>query len=263
MTASDYQLLDPVDRPMRRLYGYLADFRGRIGAACAWSVTNKVLDLMPPLLTAWLVDVVDRRPPGFLAAVAGESVDAQLVAVGVLTVLVFGAESFFQWLYSLGFQRLAQDVQHRLRIDAYRAMQKREIEFFEEHRVGQTLSMLQEDVNQLERFLNSGSGLNAILQVATTCLFALVVLFSKDPALAAICLAPMPLIVWGSFAFSKRLAPRYRAVRQAAGEVTARLENNLAGILVIHSFTAEAQEAARLEAASDEYRRANRHAISV
>ncbi|MCE9635157.1 MAG: ABC transporter ATP-binding protein/permease [Planctomycetes bacterium] len=263
MTDTAYRLLDPVDRPMRRLFGYLAPFRGRLYAACAASVTNKILDLMPPLLTAWLIDVVAKQPPAFIRAVGGDDPNLQLVAVGVLTVVVFGFESFFQWLYSLGFQRLAQDVQHRLRLDAYRAMQRREIEFFEEHRLGQTLSMLQEDVNQLERFLNSGSGLNAILQVTTTCVFALVVLFFENVQLAAICLAPMPVIIWASFAFSRRLDPRYRAVRQAAGEVTARLENNLAGILVIQSFTAEEQESARLEASSDGYRAANKHAISI
>lgn len=256
-------LLDPVDRPMSRLYGYLAPFRARLAGACAASVANKVLDLMPPLLTAWLIDVVNRTPPAWIGAFAPGDVRGQLVVVAVVTVVVFGAESFFQWLYALGFSRLSQDVQHRLRTDAYSSMQKREIEFFEEHRLGQTLSMLQEDVNQLERFLSPGSGLNAILQVTTTCAFALVVLCMESWELALVCLAPMPLIVWGSMAFSRLLAPRYRDLRQAAGEVTARLENNLAGIQVIQSFTAEKQETARLEAASDGYRRANDRAIRI
>jgi ATP-binding cassette subfamily B protein len=256
-------LLDPVDRPMRRLFTYLAPYRARLYGALAASFTNKVLDLMPPLLTAWLVDVVSRTPPWFIADAAGPSVPHQLVAVGVLTVVVFGLEGFFQWLYGLAFARLAQDVQHRLRLDAYRAMQKREIEFFEEHRLGQTLSMLQEDVNQLERFLNPGSGLNALFQVFVVCGFSLVVLFATSWQLALVCLGPMPFIVWGSFRFSRALAPRYRDVRAAAGEVTARLENNLAGVQVIQSFTAEEQESARLEAASDAYRVANRHAITI
>lgn len=256
-------LLDPVDAPMARLFGYLRPFRRRLAGACAASVTNKILDLMPPILTAWLVDVAAGKPEPWITVIAGDGVTAQLVTVGVLTVVIFGAESFFQWLYSLAFQRLAQDVQHRLRGDAYRAMQRREIEFFEEHRLGQTLSMLQEDVNQLERFLSPGSGLNAILQVVVVCGFALVVLFSISPTLAAVCLGPMPFIVWGSFKFSKMLDPRYRDVRAAAGEVTARLENNVAGILVIQSFTAEEQEAARLDRASDAYREANRRAITI
>ena len=248
---------------MRRLFEYLAPFRAQLAGACAASIANKVLDLMPPLLTAWLVDVAVRKPSAGIRWLGGDDPFSQLIAIGVLTVVIFGLESFFQWLYTLGFQRLAQDVQHRLRGDAYRAMQRREIEFFEEHRLGQTLSMLQEDVNQLERFLSPGTGLNAIVQVVVVCAFALVVLFMEAPDLALVCLAPMPLIIWGSFKFSKLLDPRYRAVRAAAGEVTARLENNVAGIFVIQSFTAEEQEARRLEAASNEYRLANRHAISI
>lgn len=246
---------------MAALFAYLRPDRGRLAVAVGASVVNKVLDLLPPFLTAWLVDVVERSPPSWVAGAAGPETLRQVAFLAALTVVIFGMESTFQWIYSLGFLRLAQDVQHRLRLDAYRRMQSREIAFFEEHRLGQTLSMLQEDVNQLERFLNTG--LNSILQVAVLCLFAFTSLLLRDATLALVCLAPVPVIVWGSFRFSRKLEPRYRAVRAAAGEVAARIENNIAGILVIQSFTAERHEAARLEHASDAYRRANHDAISL
>jgi ATP-binding cassette, subfamily B, bacterial len=259
--GADYRLLDPVERPMRRLFAYLGPDRGRFALASTWSVANKVLDLMPPLLTGWLINAVERKPPGWLAALGGPDAAAQVVAVALLMIVIFGFESLFQWLYALGFLGLAQDVQHRLRLDAYRAMQRREIEFFEEHRLGQTLSMLQDDVNQLERFLNTG--FNAILQVVVICGFAFVAMTAIDARLAFVCLAPVPFIVWGSFRFSRLLAPRYRDVRATSGEVAARIENSLAGILVIQSFTSEEHEARRLDDASDAYRAANRRAIGL
>src|SRR5687768_17226847 len=101
MTDDARLLLDPVDRPMRRLFTYLASYRRRLAGACAASVTNKVLDLMPPLLTAWLVECVERKPRPFITAAAGADVGDQLVFIGVLTVVIFGLESFFQWLYAL------------------------------------------------------------------------------------------------------------------------------------------------------------------
>ena len=66
--------------------------------------------------------------------------------------------------------RLAQKVQHELRMDAYNHIQKREIAFFENHRVGETMAMLGDDVNQLERFLNTG--FNDLLQLVVLFLFS-------------------------------------------------------------------------------------------
>ncbi len=255
------ELLRTVKRPMARLFAYLRPMRRRLARAVASSVTNKVLDLAPPLLVAWLVDICAAKPPSWIASLAGPGLPAQVVFIAVLTVIVFGLESLFQWFYSLGFLRLAQDVQHVLRLDAYRAMQDRELEFFEEHRLGRTLSMLNDDVNQLERFLNGG--LNEIVQLIVLIVVATVLIFGISWELALVGMAPIPVIVWGSLRFSKALQPRYAVVRHAVGDLASRLENNIAGILVVKSFVAEEYEAGRVAEASDAYRKANRFAIRI
>ncbi len=262
----DAPLLEPVDRPMARLFRYLAPERARLTFAITASALNKVFDLMPPFIVAWYVDVAaGRDPSGFGAALVapflGRGTTAAFVGLGVLTVVIFALESAFQWLYDTGFKTLAQDVQHRLRLDAYERMQERELRFFEEHRLGRTLSMLNDDVNQLERFLNTG--FNDIVQLVVLVLFAGASLLLSSWELALVGLAPVPLIVWGSLRFSKRLEPRYARVRAAVGDLVARLENNIAGIVVIKSFTAEAAERERVATASDAYRTANHAAIRL
>ena len=254
-------LLRPVDRPMRRLLRYLVPQRGRLAFAVASSVLNKVFDLMPPLLVKWLIDVAERTPPDWLAAAAGETPRGQALWLGVATVVVFGLESLFQWMYGYGFMTLAQDTQHRLRLDAYDAMQQREMRFFEEHRLGRTMSMLNDDVNQLERFLNSA--LSDIVQLVVLVIFAGWALIAESPAIALIGLVPIPVIVFGSVKFSQMLAPRYARVRESVGGLASRLENNIAGIRVIKGFTSERHELARVAAASDEYRRVNHAAIRL
>jgi ATP-binding cassette subfamily B protein len=246
---------------MARLFSYLAPFRGRLALAVTNSVINKVLDLAPPFLVGWTVDVCAGRAPGWIAALAGPELAHQILFVAILTVVVFVFESLFQWFFQLGFLRLAQDVQHRLRVDAYRAMQDRELEFFEEHRVGRTLSMLNDDVNQLERFLNTG--FNEIVQLVILVGVAVASLVGVSWELALVGMWPIPFLAWGSLRFSKALQPRYAEVRRAVGDVASRLENNIAGILVVKSFTAEEHEAGRVEEESDAYRRANRDAIRV
>jgi ATP-binding cassette subfamily B protein len=254
-------LLRPVARPMERLFSYLRPERGRLALAVGASVANKILDLAPPFLVGWTVDVCAKRPESWIPAIAGGELSHQIVFMAVLTVVVFVFESLFQWAYQYGFLTLAQDVQHRLRLDAYRAMQDRELEFFEEHRVGRTLSMLNDDVNQLERFLNTG--FNEIVQLVVLISVAAVSIFGVSWELALVGMAPIPFLVWGSIKFSTALQPRYAAVRRAVGDVASRLENNIAGIVVVKSFTAEEYEAGRVENESDGYRVANRRAIKL
>ncbi|RPH56420.1 ATPase, partial [bacterium] len=58
-------------RPMRRLFGYLAPYRGRLALATGASVANKILDLMPPLLVGWVIDSLRGGPPAWIATLAG------------------------------------------------------------------------------------------------------------------------------------------------------------------------------------------------
>jgi ATP-binding cassette subfamily B protein len=90
-----------------------------------------------------------------------------------------------------------------------------------------------------------------------------VVFFVAEPVLGVVAFMPIPIIVWGSIRYQRRLEPRYAVVRQAAGDLGALLANNVSGIATIRAFTAEARESERVAAASGEYREANREAIRL
>ena len=248
--------------PMRRLFQYLGKHRAAFYVASVWSILNKVLDLMPPILVGWVIDSVRREPPEWITWVMDTSEPFPLAAfLAGLGVGVFALESLFQWLYQRGFMRLAQQVQHELRVDAYSHIQNREIAFFENHRMGETMAMLGDDVNQLERFLNTG--FNDLLQLCVLFLFSGAVMLGVSWELALIGILPIPLIIWGSFRYQSLISPRYAKVREAVGHLNSRLENNIAGIQVIKSFTAEAFETNRVEKASLEYQNANFSAIHL
>ncbi|HEX3555501.1 MAG TPA: ABC transporter ATP-binding protein [Thermoanaerobaculia bacterium] len=254
--------LSEARRPMVRLFAYLAPYRGRLARATGASVANKILDLMPPLLVGWVIDSLRGRPPGWISSLAGTRDPWQMAMVlAGLSVVIFFFESLFQWLYQAGFMTLAQRVQHDLRMDVYNRIQSREIAFFEEHRLGEMLAMLNDDVNQLERFLNTG--FNEFVQLAVLFAFAFAVMFPISWQLSLVAVAPIPLILWGSLVYQRRIEPRYRKVREGVGGLASRLENNLAGIHVIKSFTAEEFETERVRRASAEYQQANFDAIRL
>jgi ATP-binding cassette, subfamily B, bacterial len=247
---------------MRRLFGYLAPYRGRLALATGASVANKILDLMPPLLVGWVIDSLRGRPPAWIATLAGTRDPwSMAVVLAGLSVAIFFFESFFQWMYQRGFMRLAQEVQHDLRMDVYNRIQSREIAFFEEHRTGEILAMLNDDVNQLERFLNTG--FNELVQIAVLFAFSFAVMLPISWQLSLVGMAPIPVILWGSLVYQRRIEPRYRTVREGVGGLASRLENNIGGIHVIKSFTAEAFETERVRQVSDAYRQANFAAIRL
>ncbi len=243
---------------MGRLFRYLTNYRRKFSLSVGYSIINKLLDLMPPILTAWLLDSLMGEGPSWL--LPGDAWSHAL-QVAFLIVIIFFGESFFEWLYQLGFRTLAQQVQHDLRMDTYRHLQEREIAFFERSRTGNLLAILNDDINQLERFLNSS--FNELLHIFVLVIFASIALFAENWQMALVGVSAIPFIIGGSLFYQKLIAPRYARMREAVGELSSRLENNLAGILVIKSFGTEKYERQRVEKTSEEYRQANVKAIQL
>lgn len=247
--------------PFKRLLNYMSSHRSTIRLASACSITNKIWDLAPPLLIGLAVDVVVLKEDSFIASYGLIDPWHQLVFLSVLTFAIWGLESLFEYFYGILWRNLAQTVQHELRLDTFDHVQKQGMGWFDERQKGDILAILNDDINQLERFLDKGA--NDLLQVSTTVLVvgAVFLLISWQVALFAV--LPIPIIVWGSFRYQRSLEPRYAEVRKSAGAMNALLENDLSGMSTIQSFTAEAREMKRVEALSNEYREANREAIRL
>src|SRR5680860_1706705 len=224
-------------RPLTRLWRYAIAHRPRIVAATAYSVMNKAFDLAPPVLIGMAVDVVVRRQDSFLSGFGIPDTRDQLIVLAVLTFLIWTLESAFEYAYAVTWRNLAQTIQHDLRVDGYAHVQELDLAYFEDRSTGGLMAILNNDVNQLERFLDSGA--NDMLQVLTTVVLVGVMFFTLAPTVAWMAFLPIPFILWGSFRFQRRIAPRYAEVREEAGMINQLLSNNLAGITTIKSFTAE------------------------
>ena len=247
--------------PFRRLLTYMRPHRKTVRLAAFCSVFNKFWDLAPPLLIGLAVDVVVLREDSTLAGVGLVDPWHQLVALSVLTFLIWGLESLFEYFYGVLWRNLAQTVQHELRLDTFDHVQQQGMAWFDERQKGDILAILNDDINQLERFLDKGA--NDLLQVSTTVVVVGAVFLAISWEVALFAVLPIPLIVWGSFRYQRSLEPRYAKVRNAAGQMNALLENDLSGMSTVQSFTAEANEYRRVETLSNAYRDANRDAIRL
>ncbi|MFZ6845112.1 ABC transporter ATP-binding protein [Undibacterium sp. RuTC16W] len=252
--------------PLKKLLSYAQSYRRDFRLATLYSVLNKFFDVLPEVLIGVAVDIVVNGDKSFLAkkVLGGFGITDtwhQLLLLGVLNVVIWGGESWFEYLLSLKWRKLAQNLQHDVRLDTYSHVQKLEMAYFENQRTGNLMSILNEDINQMERFLNGGA--NQIIQVVCSSIMVSAVFFALQPSLAIISLLPVPAILIGAFWFQKRLAPRYAEVREAAGDVSARLNNNLLGLATIKAFATEHFESKHVAQASDAYRSANGRAIAI
>lgn len=255
------QVLQPDAHPLRRLAAYARDRQRDVWLATLYSVLNKLFDVLPEILIGVAVDVVVHQRESFIARMGLPDPVHQLLLLTGLTIIVWALESLFEYLLALKWRNLAQDLQHRLRLDAYRHVQTLDPGRIERERSGRLMAVLNEDVHQIERFLNTGA--NDLIQVACSSLLVGAVFFVLTPSLAVLAILPVPLILFGAFWFMHRLAPRYAAAREAASDVSRRLGNNLLGMGTIQAYTAEDFETAHIAQASDAYRRRNAEAIRV
>ena len=247
--------------PFKRLLRYMAPHKGTIRLATFCSVLNKIWDLAPPLLIGLAVDVVVLKEESFIAGYGMSDPWHQLIFLSVLTFIIWGLESLFEYFYGILWRNLAQTVQHELRLETFGHVQKQGMGWFDERQKGDILAILNDDINQLERFLDKGA--NDLLQVTTTVIIVGAVFLAISWKVALFAVLPIPIIVWGSFLYQRSLEPRYAEVRNTAGRLNALLENDLSGMSTIQSFTAEDRELQRVEDLSNEYRNANKKAIRL
>ncbi|MBD2758728.1 ABC transporter ATP-binding protein [Yimella sp. cx-573] len=235
-------------------------YRGRFMAAVLFSSLNKIFDVVPELLIGAAVDVVVRGDGSFVGtALDVESRHAQLAWLAAINVVVWLLESLTEYIAALLFRGLSQSVEHDLRIEAYDHAQRLDLGWHERRPQGATLAIVNDDINQLERFLDVG--VPRILQTALNILLVGAVFAFASWQLLLFAVAPIPFIIGGALLFQRRLEPLYARVRQGVADLSAALSANIAGLATVKAFTAEDRERDRIEAVSDAYRDANVQAI--
>ena len=250
-----------VERPLRNILSRSNAPKGKIRLAILCSILNKIWDLAPPLLIGVAVDVVVQKEESLLAQWGIIDPWNQLIVLAIATFVIWGLESLFEYFYAVLWRNLAQTVQHNLRITTFDHVQNQSMTWFDEHQKGDLLAIMNDDVNQLERFLDKGA--NDLLQVTTTVIVVGAVFLYLSWEIALFAVLPIPVILWGSFLYQKKLEVRYRDVRTTAGQLNALLENDLTGMATIQSFTNESLELDRVRTLSEEYRGANKSAIRL
>ena len=213
-----------------RLLGFLRPYRRGVVVSFVLAATAMGVGVLIPYLVGRTVDEIrhggtDLWP--LALAVAGAGV--LRLAFSVSRRLVAG--------------RVSLGVEYDLRNRIYEHLHSLELAFFDSQQTGQLMSRATVDLQAVRFFL--GYGLIFIVQSALTIVIAAAVMLAVDPDLAAVSLAPMPVVIWVAFRYGRRNRPASQEVQQRIAELTAEAEENVSGIRVVKAFAQEQRQLRR------------------
>ncbi len=245
--------------PFVQLLHYMRPFRRDYLAASLYSFLNKFFDIMPEVFLGIAINTVVEREDSWLSGLGFSDLRVQLLLLGLMSLMGYGLESLFEYLSSVKWWRLAQNVQHNFRMEVFDHVQRSTMTASFKQKTGNLIAILNEDANQLERFLEEG--IDEIMELISSVILIGSIFFFISPTIALFAMLPTPLITYGTFVFQGKLSPLYLTIREKAGALTTRLANSFLGIFTTKSLVAEQIEIKKLEKASQAYKEANFQAI--
>lgn len=249
------------DGNLKQLFKFATENKTKAKRGIVYSILNKLFDLAPPVLIGIAIDIVVEGSESFFASFGIQNRRDQLIVLAVLTFVIWSLESLFDYLSAVTWRGISQDIEHKLRSDTFKNVLSLDMTYFENKSSGRLMAILNDDVNQLERFLDTGA--NKLLQTATTVIVIGGTFLFISPTIALFAFIPIPIIIFGSFKFTTTIATRYEKIRETIETLNNSLSNSISGILNVKSFTRENVEYNRIRSASSEVKSANYHAIKL
>jgi ATP-binding cassette subfamily B protein len=246
---------------LRDLFNYALEQDTKVRRGIIYSILNKIFDLAPPVLIGIAIDIVVEGSDSFIGNLGYSDRRQQLIILAILTFVIWGLESSFDYIAAVTWRNISQDIEHSLRTDTFNNVLGLDLAFFENKSSGRLMAILNDDVNQLETFLDNGA--NRLVQTATTVLVIGGTFLYISPLVAVFAFIPIPIIIFGSLRFTNRIAERYTKIRIDIENLNANLSNSITGILTVKSFNREKKESERITLSSNEVKSANYHAIKL
>ena len=246
---------------LKDLYKYAQENEAKVKRGIIYSILNKLFDLAPPVLIGIAIDIVVEGSESFIGNFGFEDRRQQLIILAFITFVIWGFESIFDYVAAVTWRNIAQDLQHSMRTETFSKTLDLDLSFFENKSSGRLMAILNDDVNQMENFLNEAA--NRLIQSATTVIVIGATFLYISPLVAIFAFIPIPVIVFGSYKFVQRIGERYSKIRNNVESLNAHLSNSITGILTVKSFNREKKEYKRIDLASDEVKTANYDAIKL
>ncbi|MCK5652205.1 MAG: ABC transporter ATP-binding protein, partial [Gemmatimonadetes bacterium] len=190
---------------------------------------------------------------GTLGRIVDLDADPQAAIRGIILfiLVVFAVKNVFDFIRAYLVARVEQGVTRDLRNQVYDHLLELDLAFFGRTKMGQIVSRLTHDVEQLRTLLTKelGKVISSVFEFAAAVVF--MVAISLKLTLAAFVVIPATMVMWGPLV--RKLRKGDRRVLNLAGEVNAHIQETLAGIRLVKSSAAEPHESHRFHGLTQRY----------
>ena len=230
-------------RLFRRIIVYLKPYKGWVALAFVLVLAAAFLGPLRPKLIQVAID--DYIVEGDLDGLYGMIV----ILIGLLIgegIILFVNSYLTQWI--------GQHAIYDVRTKVYRHIQKQPLSFFDRTPIGKLITRTTSDVESLSDVLSAG--VITILGSLFRLLFIAIFMFSLNWILALVTLVALPLMIYVTFWFRKRVREQYRETRKQVARLHTFLQEHITGMSVVQLFNREKEEMRRFEEINDDHRTA-------
>ncbi|GAB4582109.1 MAG: ABC transporter transmembrane domain-containing protein [Anaerolineales bacterium] len=225
--------MPPLDtQQFRRLFAFVRPYRSRLAIAFIAIVIGSILGLAGPYTLQFLIDAVFR-----------DNDRALLNRITLALIFIFAAQSVFYFIRGYLLASIGERVMADLRVKLFTHLQSLSLTFFNEHRTGELVSRLTNDVSTVRSVLTSD--ISTALSQVLSFFGALILIIITDWRLTLFMFALVPLVMLFGILFGRRLRALSTSVQDQLADATTILEEALGGIRVVQSFTREPYEIKR------------------
>ncbi|MAF66762.1 MAG: ABC transporter ATP-binding protein [Planctomycetes bacterium] len=200
----------------RKLWATTRPYRRRLRLLCLFACTVGAAEVALPQLTRHLLDGLLERP---------ETVNLWTYAAAYAAICLVLVLSVVSFIYAGGYLRTA--IAHDIRRDGFANVQRLSFSSFDRRSVGWLMARLTSDCERLSNIL--AWGVLDVVWAATLLLAITAAMFAMNPLLASGVLAVVPLLVWVSAVFKRRILHSAREVRKANSRLTVAYNEGVTG----------------------------------
>ncbi|ABO65856.1 ABC transporter ATP-binding protein [Geobacillus thermodenitrificans] len=224
---------------IRRYWQFVRPYRWHIAATMVIGIIKFSIPLLIPLLLKFVVDDVIANH----ALSLEEKTNRLWQALAFMLIVFLVIRPFVEYYRQYFAQWTASKVLYDIRQQLFHHMQKLSVSYYANHRTGEVISRVINDVEQTKEFIITGL-MNLWIDMATI-LIALVIMVNMDVKMTLISVSTLPLYAFAVKYFFGRLRQRTRQRSQALAELQAYLHERVQGMPVVKSFAIEDEEQRR------------------
>jgi ATP-binding cassette subfamily B protein len=231
-------------RRLRELLPYLARYRARVAAGIGAILAAAALGLVAPALLGAAVDDL-----------AAEPALSTLVGYGGLLLGVAVVQGIFNFLQRRILVAVSRDVEFDLRNDYFAHLERLDAEFYRTHRIGDLMARSTSDLGAVRMIC--GPAIMYGTHTLATAAGALAGMLWIDPPLTLVAVAALPVVALVTKTFGEKIHHHFEASQREFAALSARVQENLAGVRVVRAYAREATERASFAVRNGEYVEAN------